>query len=138
MHYISKILAIVLFAPLTAFAQNYSLDSLRSATFAAIKDDVATAERLQALFVFYRRTNPDSALLFAEKSHQIGQALNNAQILAKADFLKAAVLLDRNQNGAARALFGSLLRDEARALCICRFHRACRSIAGVRARTVHA
>ena len=85
--------------------QKINGDSLKVLLAAHYSEDTSTISRLQGLSGYYWRLKPDSSMYYAEKSLEIAQKLNNQPFIANAYMLKAAVLLDRNENSAARGMY---------------------------------
>ena len=90
-------------------AQKINGDSLKVLLASHYSEDTSTISRLQGLSSYYWRLKPDSSMYYAEKSLEIAQKLNDQQFIANGLMLKGAVLLDRNENSAARQMYAAAI-----------------------------
>lgn len=92
--------------------QTINIDSLLKITNANLSENKLTAERFEAIASYYWRVNPDSALLFTNKLKELGDKLNNKDIISNANLIYGSLKLDKNEMVEARKFYDLALKDQ--------------------------
>lgn len=85
--------------------QNVNVDSLKRLLGAHPAANRETVERWQALSAHYWNIHTDSSLYYAEQALTLATALGEDRLVGLSKYLKANVLMAKENNAAARALF---------------------------------